>query len=128
MTLAPWQQEIKDRYPTLFPPDFNNWWCEAGWKDLIIEACDYCLSLNIPSQIVQIKEKFGGMRFYVEFEGDPLRTTDIHAPIYEIQERSFQVCEECGKTGYNITVSWPSGHPNMSRTLCEEHALKREIQ
>ncbi len=79
MTLAPWQQEIADRYPTLFPPDFNNWWCEVGWKDLIIEACDYCVSLNVPAQIVQIKEKFGGMRFYVEFEGDFLRNSG-HLP------------------------------------------------
>jgi hypothetical protein len=58
----------------------------------------------------QIKEKFGGLRFYVE------RATEEHYNYISFAESmSYRICEECGAPGKLHTDGW-------HRTLCEHHA------
>ena len=60
----------------------------------------------------QIKEKFGGLRFYVN--GGNQRVWDI---LSTIEDLSYHVCEECGtmKNVRTYTCGW-------HKTLCNEHA------
>ena len=59
---------------------------------------------------VQVKEKFGGLRFYVE------RATDKQYDYITFAESmSYRTCEQCGNTGKLYTNGW-------HRTLCEHHA------
>lgn len=61
----------------------------------------------------QVKEKFGGLRFYVE-EG-----TQEHYAIIDFAENiSYKLCEECGNKGKLYTLGW-------HKTLCPDHALKQ---
>ena len=72
--------------------------CRDGWKPLYQPLIDYVEKYNIGKkdeekmEIHQIKEKFGGLRFYVNFYTDELREM-----IREAEEKSFTTCEMCGK-------------------------------
>jgi hypothetical protein len=58
----------------------------------------------------QVKEKFGGLRFYVQ------GATDKHwAYISFAESMSYRTCEECGAPGETYTDGWHV-------TLCEAHA------
>lgn len=59
---------------------------------------------------VQVKEKFGGLRFYVQ------AATDKHYNFISFAESmSYKTCEECGAPGKRYTDGW-------HRTLCDIHA------
>ena len=64
-------------------------------------------------KIVQIKEKFGGLRFYID-GGD----NEIHAWISFAESMSYEICEECG-TNQNVgnTSGW-------IRTICGDCSIK----
>ena len=58
----------------------------------------------------QVKEKFGGLRFYVQ------AATDKHYSYINFAESmSYRVCEECGAPGKTYTDGWHT-------TLCDIHA------
>jgi len=58
----------------------------------------------------QVKEKFGGLRFYVN------GATDKHWNFISVAENmSYRTCEECGAPGKTYTDGW-------HRTLCDIHA------
>lgn len=57
-----------------------------GWKNLVMEA--WHLLLKHPKPVIyQVKEKFGGLRFY--------HSPDIEE-IYELEKHSFNICEYVG--------------------------------
>jgi len=59
---------------------------------------------------VQIKEKFGGLRFYVQ------AATDKHYNYISFAESmSYRTCEQCGAPGKTYTDGW-------HKTLCDIHA------
>lgn len=59
---------------------------------------------------VQVKEKFGGLRFYVQ------AATDKHYQYISFAESmSYRTCEECGNPGKTYTDGW-------HMTLCDIHA------
>lgn len=66
---------------------------------------------NLPV-VIQVKEKFGGLRFYVH--GATESQCDY---IHFVERMSYRICEDCGTTKDVITynVGW-------TRTLCPEHA------
>jgi len=58
----------------------------------------------------QVKEKFGGLRFYVQ------AATDKHYQYISFAESmSHRTCEQCGAPGKTYTDGW-------HRTLCDIHA------
>jgi len=60
--------------------------------------------------VVQVKEKFGGLRFYVT-----PATHKIFDRIHEVEEESFHICEVCGKPGkLRNKIPW-------WQTLCDTH-------
>lgn len=69
---------------------------EDGWKQLYQPIIDYIeeynKSTNNPIEINQIKEKFGGIRIYLSYY-----TPELDKMIDEAEEKSFSICECCGK-------------------------------
>jgi hypothetical protein len=61
-------------------------------------------------KVLQVKEKFGGLRFYIDAADDI-----VYAYIRFAESMSYRTCEECGKPGRSYTTGWV-------RTLCPEHA------
>ena len=75
--------------------------CGDGWYDIIYRLCERIEPLVAALadrasdfQIVQVKEKLGGLRFYVEGSND-----EIEAAIHSASELSILTCEVCGNPG-----------------------------
>jgi hypothetical protein len=89
-----------------------------GWFDLIFELSKKLelMILLLPEEqrkemkASQVKEKFGGLRFYMT-----LYNEEFEALIREAQSKSFHICEECGKPGQLIRAGW-------LYVSCKEHA------
>lgn len=62
---------------------------------------------DLQVRAVQVKEKFGGLRFYIG-SGN----TEIFGMIRMAEEISFKICEECGSPGKNRGGGW-------IKTLCD---------
>lgn len=99
--------------------------CGDGWYNLIDNLCATIHSHEInvlanrlydkvePNQPVvceQVKEKFGGLRFYY-MNGDEF----VHGAVALAERLSYTICEECGNKGKVRGGGW-------IRTLCDEHA------
>jgi hypothetical protein len=94
--------------------------CGDGWffllRDLITDL--KTILGSTPFTVAQVKEKFGGLRFY---------TGGVPSAIYEqVEERidaaealSLRTCEVCGRDGKTYNDGW-------SRTLCPECEAERE--
>lgn len=67
---------------------------QPGWNNLIKEL-DSKLSILDPNYtILQIKEKFGGLRYY--FEANFEKAEEMFKLELEYEGKSFKICEECG--------------------------------
>jgi hypothetical protein len=86
-----------------------------GWFDILLdlsvklEAMDGITSTHV----VQVKEKFGGLRFYVSSA-----TEEMYRAINEAESASYEICEACGEPGTIRNTGWV-------QTLCDEHAEER---
>ncbi len=84
--------------------DWNNNSARAGYKDF--QPVEQVVA-------VQVKEKFGGLRFYYE-GGD----THVSGMVRMAEAWAAVTCEECGALGQSRSGGW-------IRTLCDEHAASR---
>ena len=93
--------------------------CGDGWFDLIDALCDHITSMcknndwEIPTAS-QIKEKYGGLRFYTNGV-DPKASETVFGSIGFAEALSYRICEECGKHAEcRNDIGW-------IRTLCKTH-------
>ena len=103
----------KSRYEHLLETGVGN--VLYGTKTVTQEALDEAKAkldeetLKVPVAS-QVKEKFGGLRFYVQ------AATDKHYQYITFAESmSYRTCEECGAPGKTYTDGWHT-------TLCDIHA------
>lgn len=68
--------------------------CDKGWKGLYQPLLDLCELKG--NTVLQVKEKFGGLRFY--WAG----SYDITLLVEAAEEMSYKTCEKCGTYG----VDW----------------------
>lgn len=99
----------------------------SGWISLVERLVDAIDALDIPYEVDQVKEKFGGLRFYWhqpypegEIPDDERAdrreaSTKIRALIDAAEAESIQTCEICGAPGRPQGKGW-------IRTLCDDHA------
>lgn len=73
--------------------------CGPGWVKLYEPLIEECQRLDV--RVHQIKEKFGGLRFYVGPAPD-----ELYSKIDEAEERSFSICESCGNPGEVRSGGW----------------------
>lgn len=86
-----------------------------GWFGLVKELIEKCIALGWDKQICQIKEKFGGLRFYINSASD-----EIFEEINKAEEKSFEVCEVTGNPGaLRMDLGW-------YRTLSDEIYTKEK--
>ena len=113
------EKQLKADFPQIFtdlhdctPQSSCMYWgiaCGEGWYDLIHKLCEDIMALNPPEDFkaAQVKEKFGGLRFYTEGSsrvdiaglGSFKKTNDpadINGLIDTAESESYNVCETCG--------------------------------
>ena len=102
--------------------------CGVGWRNLYQPLIDLCQLYEI--QILQVKEKFGGLRFYIG-ESRKEEVPDLCHLIHAAEIKSFQVCENCGTQGmlrYDVetnqaiplVTTGPSETSGWIRSLCPD--------
>lgn len=73
---------------------------DSGWVPLVDQLItDLEATGNVP-EIVQIKSKFGGLRFYVSGS-----TPEQREIISDAEARSEQICELCGADGSLVFIN-----------------------
>ena len=83
---------------------------DSGWYPLIKELIEDLIKLGWDKQLCQVKEKFGGLRFYINAGSD-----EIFKRITLAENQSYEICETCGEKGDMRTdIGW-------YRTLCNKH-------
>jgi hypothetical protein len=110
-------QEIVAKYPKI---DFGYYKdvveCREGWYPLIDELLSELDKLDIKLRIDQIKEKWGGLRFYVTvtYALDDFTYDKACRLIAEYEDKSYHICEVCGEPGKLHAKGW-------HQTLCDKH-------
>ena len=81
-----------------------------GWFKLIYDLSLKLEQVSHTTEATQVKEKFGGLRFY--YTG---ATEEGAKLINKAEKMSYHICEECGKKGVlREDIGWV-------RTLCLKH-------
>jgi len=88
--------------------------CGDGWYDLLYELSAELEALIDPDEefpicAVQVKEKFGGLRFYLSSE-----TEEMSELIHKAEVKSEHTCEICGAPGRPRGGGWIA-------VLCNTH-------
>lgn len=87
----------------------------SGWAPLIKEVFSFIEENKIHSKVIQVKEKWGGLRIYTD-----VMHMELDRKIIEAEQRSLSICEVCGSPGNVRGGSW-------YRTLCDEHSNGQPI-
>lgn len=106
-----WTGELNEDY------DYDHTWADDipdGWRlafgDQMLEELSQLLKkYNIEKEysIVEIKEKFGGLRWYDD--GFPKEGYEEYKDwLYKYEELSFKTCINCGKPATRISKGWIS--------------------
>jgi len=86
-----------------------------GWHPIIERLINDLIKLGWDEKVIQVKEKFGGLRFYIEQVSDVL-----YDRIEAARKETYQTCETCGEAGLPRGGGW-------IKTLCDEHAKGRPL-
>ena len=74
--------------------------CDDGWGPLIADLESKLKVLSPDYTISQVKENFGGLRYYANVgDVDAETSKRFYDLIHEAESKSFEVCECCGQPG-----------------------------
>jgi hypothetical protein len=86
-----------------------------GWYPLIKDLITDLIELGWNKEVCQVKEKFGGLSFYINDATD-----EVHNRIIEAENLSYKTCETCGEEGNLRTdIGWHT-------TYCNKHYEERK--
>lgn len=119
-------KDMEQTYPKMFAGKYGGFAVGTGWYPILKILCS-----NIQShidwkvkqghdiaqvEVNQIKEKFGGLRFYYS-GGDE----SISGMVRMAEAWADTACEECGAIGKRRSGGW-------IRTLCDTHEAERNAR
>jgi hypothetical protein len=117
-------KRMEEKYSKMFSQPYGGFAVGEGWWPILQALCSniqhYINWKNKDSEVVpqvvvaQIKEKFGGLRFY--YDGGDDR---IQGMVSMAESWADKTCETCGKPGRRREGGW-------IRTLCDEHEAERQ--
>lgn len=94
-------KDIFDKYPILFQDVYCGFDVGDGWLPLIDKLCSELISLKLDIKVAQVKEKYGTLRFYVDY-GKEVGETEwklVETVIDKYEHLSETTCEACGNLG-----------------------------
>lgn len=94
--------------------DPNIFGVDEGWFELLKNLIDELISLGWDRHMLQSKEKFGGLNFYIK---EP--TPEMQDIILTYERLSYEICEVCGEKGEPKKDAW-------IKTLCDKHYNKKQ--
>ena len=119
-------KSMEEKYPKMFAQPYGGFTVDKGWWPILQALCSniqhYLNWKNRESEIVpqvvvtQIKEKFGGLRFY--YDGGDDRVQGMVSMAESWADKS---CEICGAPG-------TSGGRGWIKTLCPTHRAEADAR
>ena len=121
--------QITEKYPDMFyeerrgkrkPTMHNNIiYCGDGWFNILMKLCEELHAMR--PKVMQIKEKFGGLRFYASFPKD--YSEQGWGEIRKAEAQAIETCEQCGEPGeLRIHNGWRYVNCQPCHEAhCEEH-------
>lgn len=86
----------------------------VGWEPIVRQLILDLIGMGWNKHLYQVKEKFGGLRFYIGVGSE-----EIHRRIDEAEHLSYKICQNCGATdGVTTEGDW-------ILTLCQPCRIKR---
>ena len=112
-------KRMEERFPKMFAEPYGGFCCGEGWWPILEALCGQIQHhldwKNKQSEVVaqvtvaQIKEKFGGLRFYYSGGDDA-----IDGMVRMAESWAARSCEECGAPGKSRDGGW-------IKTRCDHH-------
>lgn len=126
-------KSMEEKYPKMFANKYGGFAVGKGWYPILEKLCSNIQQHidwqnknhekhPVVKQVVveQIKEKFGGLRFYYQGGDD-----NVAGMVRMAEAWADVACEECGAVGTRRSGGWV-------RTLCEfheaEHQERKRVQ
>jgi hypothetical protein len=122
-------KRMEERFPKMFSQPYGGFCVDKGWWPIIESLCANIQSHTdwwnknhekhpVVEQVVvtQIKEKFGGLRFYYDGGDETIRGMVRMAEAW-----ADKSCEECGAPG-------TSGGKGWIKTLCPTHRAEADAR
>jgi hypothetical protein len=115
------EKELSEKYPAMFAEPYGGIGVGEGWWPIIASLCasiqghiDWKKGECPQVTVAQIKEKFGGLRFYYD-GGDE----QVRGMVRMAENWASNTCEDCGSPATHQTSGW-------IKTVCEKHFNERE--
>ncbi len=89
------------------PDGWGRWiTCDKGWYKLIIDTHKKLKYIDPNYEIHQIKEKFGGLRYYYQssYEYGSMQDQIMEAIVNAAEDVASKTCETCGVYDYKARV------------------------
>lgn len=119
-------KSMEDKYPKIFVGKYGGFAVGKGWYPILDKLCaniQHHIDWKVKQgqeiaqvEVQQIKEKFGGLRFYHSGGDD-----HIHGMVQMAEAFAGTLCEECGGIGKRRSGNWV-------RTLCDTHEAERNAR
>jgi hypothetical protein len=108
--------DFQQAFPKLYREVRCGFYCPEGWVDIVWRLSEQLEPLGVECD--QVKEKFGGLRFYTSGTEDPndKRIDDLIRQAEHEAERTCDICGNPGKLGMFTKF--------YVRALCPEHTPK----
>ena len=89
-----------------------------GWWPIVVDLYNDIEKISPNHRIVQIKEKFGGLRYYYESANNDA----VNDLVQEAERKCYITCEKCGEPGKlrNYNRLYP--------TLCDKHVDEKQAK
>jgi hypothetical protein len=122
MTQEAFEKELVETFPTLYTDMGGDprETCMAfgisvgnGWFDVIWELSEKIAEADKNAKALQVKEKFGSLRFYIS------GNEKAHDLTIEAENKTFVICEECGQPGKLRNTGW-------RKVRCDECQVKHD--
>lgn len=117
-------KQMEARFPKMFAEPYGGFACGEGWWPILEALCGQIQHhvdwKNKQSEVVaqvtvnQIKEKFGGLRFYYSGGDDA-----IDGMVRMAESWAAHSCETCGSPGKSRSGGW-------IKTLCDYHEAESQ--
>jgi hypothetical protein len=119
-------KKMEEQFPKMFAGKYGGFAVGAGWYPILEKLCaniqNHIDWKNRESEVVpqvvveQIKEKFGGLRFYYQGGND-----EISGMVRMAEVWADASCETCGAPGTRRNGGW-------IRTLCDFHEAEHNAR
>jgi hypothetical protein len=119
-------KSMEEKFPKMLGGRYGGFAVGKGWYPILEILCSNIQQhldwrekqgKAVPQVVVeQIKEKFGGLRFYYQGGDD-----EISGMVRMAEAWADVACEECGAAGKRRSGGW-------IRTLCDQHEAERQAR